>query len=712
MQLRTLLIVSLLLAVCAAAYLMQTKAFPQRGSHVRVIAAETDAKEGPRSDLVPVEGLLARRPVENELGATDDKDEPTDVVAAPSGSTGPLVAPWNLRLTVNAPSALEAALGPVEVLVRARPEGQPFASGETITASCPLGETTAIDIGRLAAAGVTHAAFIVEAKHDRLAAPPLSVPIMRAAHAGSVSAVGSRGATLREPLDATLQLRVLMNVSGRALIDGVPRAGTQVGIWRMESGEPVPGLVASTAVGDGGEFQLPLGSPGEYLIVAAHRDLLPAWTRFHVSEGAPHFAALDLELRAGEVLDGRFACGDDAPPYPVSFSLQSAAPGHRLHFDWMPSGVHPGHVQWQEGRVVRSTAEQVTTEDGAFHIAGLEPGPYEIHLHGFDEGHNRSDHPSIDVMAPAHGLRLDLGLALVRITMRPDLGSSDEGDPNQGAAWTGYGASLRGAVLYVEQEDREVEAIQCDGGLLWGGDTAEFVFAPGAAVTFRFDAPGLDPIVRQTVAPASGQRTAIVFSIPVPAGGSELRIALDGDVPPDGTKFIVHMASTLEGSAPPNLGSVYDTGAVEVSLEGGELKLDGLVAGPIRIVLYPASMVGHRSSYHVDGVVDVMAEPEGVTHARVNLALGGRLRIGKRVGAGWASAQATIRTAGGEVIPVTYIAYAENGGGGESAIGWLPRLAASQVIPNLPAGSYRIEVGGEFRVVEVRAGETAEVLFD
>jgi len=605
------------------------------------------------------------------------EQEPLQAVADPALA-------WILWLDVRGPALDE----PVEVTVRARPDGDPFAGQETVSADCNLNERSRIVLDRLLVADRPLAALVIEARHPGLRAQTETVALPL------VSAAAHRSPA---PVEATLVLVAGARVVGETRDSSGAALAARIGIWRFAGERLDAEILLETDSDANGCFSAELPGEGDYLIVAAHQDLQPAWQRFLSTLASPVHDAGTLVLQQGAVLDGRFTVGGETPPYPVSFTLQRDIEGVILHWDWMNVGPSPGSIVWTNGCVERHAADRVAETSGAFLVEGLVPGHYLMHLHGFDQGHGRMSREPLPLAVPNWGVPIELGWSRVAVRLALE-------DP---------AAAPLAATLVLERPGLQPERSDCFGGELTGEAEREFVFDAGEPLAFQLELEGLEPLRHELYAPPAGSREEIHFAVPALDRSASLRLGLSGDLPPEGTPFIVHVASLEHGPARADLGLVGGGDFYTVELSGGSLLLDGLSPGPVVVLAYPGRWPGQRASYLLDASAEVDLLSDGQATVHLRLEAGGRLRVGKRNGSGgWASVPCEISDSGGSVLETSFVSYAPDGGGCGASRGSLSNLAPSDVVPNLVPGHYWVKIDGQERSVAVRAGETVEVVFD
>ncbi|MEM9802844.1 MAG: carboxypeptidase-like regulatory domain-containing protein [Planctomycetota bacterium] len=635
---------------------------------------------------------LVRPGDEAELGRTAVAEPPAqpeafasvDAPGTPS-TPGPASDRFILELDVRGPSSADAAT----VKVRGRSDGEPFVTGEPVVATCGVQAVTRIDLSPLLEGRHAVAMLLVEAEHAALRAKRLAVDVNMA--------LGDDG-RYPGPVRATLTLERGFSVRGRVASSACAPDESRVALWKIVDGRAVGRPVARAEVDEDGSFELAAPRAANYLVVAAHARCSPAARSAWTTAAAPRVDVGVLELDAASSVDGQVTVGGAPPPTPVSFSLERIGESELLGSDWGDSDSALSGLSFEDPRVTRIVRGVVTDEDGAFQCEGLSPGEYRVSVHGYTTGHMRAERPELTVLVPSSGCRIELALAVLRVTLVPP-----EGDviPSDGT-------------LRLEIEGREPEDVDAKGGKLWGSESCDFVLTPGALCDLTFEPDSGPSASHSVVAPSAGGVVEVAIGVPEAEAVGALEVRLTGDVPAVGTMFVVDTEEESPDGPSSGFGGFSGPSAFTVPLqEGGILRVDGVMAGSVRVLVYPGTWVGHRGSYHLDarGRADV---PEGGTgRLDLELQLGGKLKIGKRDGAGgWSEASCVVRDADGRSLNPIFTAYAEDGGGAAAAHGMLTDYAPSVIFPNPAPGRYTVVVDGITRDVDVRAGETTTVLFD
>lgn len=698
----------LALALLAGAFLLlrlpsgaaQGPAIDATNAPVTMDEAEEDA------ELVQVADLDTRDEVEI-ADSSDLLDPPEDgeFVEVTESAFNDAVAshrPWMLELRVNAPVRAGETPQAVNVQIRARLDGDPFATGDGISASCAIGKVTSIDIGSFRTGAQEPAMLSLTATHPTYSCEPMNVELI-AEHVSPAEA--------RAPVQATLQMVGALTIHGRVVVkvenqEVTPSGQTRVGAWRSSGGTPSAGLAVVTGEANSeGEYSLRVPATGEYFVAAVRRSSLPDGKSCKVTDAVPNVELRTLVLNEGKAISGQFVAGKGAPSKEIKYSLSRELDGPALKFDsYSGFGEHSAFV-WTQGRLLPSAKRGATQANGSFSTEGLQAGTYRLKVLGLVDAQLRSEPMFWDVQAPASNLRFDFGASSVVVKLVPHP-SQPEPPPMKL-----FLTRPQGKELGADEEE-----IRCDQGAFSSGlDQEEFLFTPEAAVRFRLTVEGADDVIRDIISPRSGETAELAIDLPLGeavAFGS-LTIELSGTVPPDGTSFVVH-ANLLEGDTTPSeFRKTSDENAHVVQSVDNKLLIPELPVGLTRLAVYPATWVGHRASHHLDSVADVLIEEELETTLLLTLVLGGRLRISKPDGAGgYADDKCIIRQPGGDPLTVQFIAYAANGGGAWGSDDALLSLAPSLVMPNLAPGPYEVQVGEDTQRITVGAGEIVDVVFD
>ena len=589
---------------------------------------------------------------------------------------------WILRLDLRGPPVD----GPVEVTIRARPVGDPFAGQARVDVTAHPGLVHISTLDPLLVDGVSLDALVIEARHPELVAQTLNVALPKPV---------AKDGTRPDDVEVLLELGRAARLTGTVTDSGGAGVPARVGLWRF-AGAGVGGEVeAETNADADGRFQFQLPDEGEVLLVAATPTHLPAWQRVVLVPGGMDLDLGTLVVGDGAQVEGRFTVGGDEPPYPVSFQLQREAQGAQLYWDWMSFMPSPGTMLWTGQHVERFSNQALASKDGYFRVEGLEPGHHDLQLHGFNEGHGRMSREPFGVTAPAQGLHFELGWSRIAVK----LALEEPGKP------------LRAAKLVLERLGKDTERSDLFGGELEGTAVREFVFDAGEPLVFLLELEGLEPLRHELRAPPAGERIEVLFEVPDLGNDARLLLRLEEGAFSEGASFIVHVVSTASAPVPADLGLVGG-GDHQVSVEGGALVLEDLPPGPAYVLAYPGSYAGQRASMLLDASVEVQLVAGALAVADLQFLSAGRLQVGKRDGDdGWSWAACQIADPNGDPVEATFVSYAPDGGGGASARGALPDLGPSEVVPNLRPGRYTVTVDGESREVEVEAGLKTVVIF-
>ena len=648
---------------------------------------------------------------EGELVAVVDLETRDQVATVPSPE--PLDLPenteaaaphetWMLRLRVEAPSRSGKTPEPADVRIRARLDGDPFAMGDGISASCAIGEVTSIDIGSFRSGTQEPAMLSVTATHPQFGCEPMTVELI-AAHVTPGES--------RAPVEATLRLTPVFAVYGKVVIDpkgggSMGDEGTRVGVWKSRGGQPLSGGPMSSEWTNGaGEYRLRVPATGQYFVAAVRASSSADGQICDVTNAVPNVELRDLVLRAGESISGQFVAGKSAPDHLVRYSVDRQIDGPTLDFGEHLRPHGSVTLVWSQGRLVRSEGVGTTQDDGSFVAGGLEPGTFRLRVLEMEDARFRSEPRFWEVQAPSSNLRFDLGISTVAVRL---VGPPQRVPPKEARLFL---TRPEGNELGGDEEEFRWE----DGVFSTGHDRAIFYLTPNAPVRFRLAVEGSDDVIREIVSPSSGESTEVAMDLPAGeaiAFGS-LTIELSGAVPEEGTSFVVH-ANPMEGDRPPpTFRLTSDDHAHVLELVDNKLLIPELPVGLTRLAVYPATWVGHRASHHLDSIADVMIEEDLETTLLLKLVLGGRLRISKPDGEGaYANDTCTIRQPGGDPLTIEFIAYAADGGGAWGSAQTLLSVAPSLVMPNLAPGTYEVQVGEDTQLVSVRAGEITDVVFE
>ncbi|MGK0484095.1 MAG: hypothetical protein ACJAQ3_004084 [Planctomycetota bacterium] len=700
----------LALALLIGAFvLLRLPSEPSQESLIDTAIAPVNSQEPDRdADLVPV----AKRETRDEMEVASPRgpeifpevlmeDAAEGAEATVSSSSAPR-QPWMLELRVEAPVRAGETPPPAAVQIRARLDGDPFAMGDGIRASCAIGQVTSIDIGSFRGGAQEPAMLSIVATHPTLGCDPMNVELI-AEHIAPDE--------LRAPVAATLRLTRALTIGGTVVMGPEGRQGrnsgtARVGVWRSLGSQPVgDSPVVTDWVDVKGEYSLRVPTTGEYFVAAAEASSRADGRVCQVTDALPNVAMEPLVLGAGASINGQFVAGKGPPPERVNYRVSRPLKGPTLRFEELWDDSHTGAFVWTRGGLLRSEASGTSHEDGTFTVGGLETGPHELKMDGLVNGHFRSDPTIWSVQAPASDLLFDIGLSTIAVKFAVD--------PDQPLP--------RDMKLFLTRPlgtgpGTEEEEIRCEKGKFWWGDAeAEFLFTPLAPVRFRLAVQGARDVVRDLITPRSGESTELVLDVPVgeAVAAGDLRIRLTGAVPPDGTSFVVHASLLRQNQPRSTFRKTSDGDAHVLQSVQGELRIQDLPAGVTRLAVYPATWVGHRASHHLDTLSDVTILDGREVVVDLELVLGGRLRISKPDGAGgYHSGTCTIHRPGGDPIPVQFIAYAANGGGAWGSDTDLLAKAPSLVMPNLEPGTYEIRFGGDAKVVSVRPGEIVDVIFE
>ncbi len=148
----------------------------------------------PLRDLTDSKQRSVVAKVPEQLGAPEPATQPEP----PTIASDPLPS-WILWLDVQGPVHDEE----VVVTVRARPDGDPFAGSEKVTANCKLNERSRIALDSLLVEGRTLGALVIEAQHPTVQTQTMGI---------ALPSVGANGHGPPAPVEATLILKTRSGV--------------------------------------------------------------------------------------------------------------------------------------------------------------------------------------------------------------------------------------------------------------------------------------------------------------------------------------------------------------------------------------------------------------------------------------------------------------------------------------------------------------------
>ncbi len=505
-----------------------------------------------------------------------------------------------------------------------------------------------------------------------------------------------RGRTERVEFPVELVLQPAAGVDGRVVVPaGAALDDVEVGLFPVGAdGRPWDEPVRSTEVTEDGSFEFRKRLPGAYRVVATGRGLTPAVRSLSLvpdeiaDAGTLHLAAGGLAIAGTVVLPADVdvegcrvrARRPRGPGGPRESETEDLEPGWR-------------GLRWDGERTRVLQREARTDAKGAFVIAGLPHGPWEVAL--VDTSLALVDEPAVLTEAPAEGVLLGEGLGIVRVAV------TSAGEPRPDAE------------VLVELPETSLQ-VRSDASGRVG------VLVPlDRDVTVSVDAEDCAPVARDL--PAAGRALDELVGLElVPIGPTRATLVLElrlvGEA--DFDQVQVHLLPSVDGGD----GEVGEDAVLHATLEAGSCVLEGLPPGRYRVEVEPHEDrlgAGYESLWRLEPLeVELVA---GREHRRFLVGeLGGRLRLEvegvEDVGDVERASSLVLRDAAGaeHALRFASTSFEDNVmrigvSNGDFLIG-----TSLDVYPNLPPGRYalRAEVEGHApieRTVDVFADQETVV---
>lgn len=519
--------------------------------------------------------------------------------------------------------------------------------------------------GPLAQGGAGEAATALAAAPVAAARAETDAPLSEAAARPAPAPSAEPRDSAAEPAAAEITLRIERargggaTVLAYALVAGVPK------------GEPL----TRVAVPAGRSIHWTVAHVGEVAVVALARGARPVTRLVTLGEGSRVDLGPLFVDDAGAAIEGQVR-GGDAPAAGCVVACFAPPGAPRLT---APTPGAPTTLAFVRGEFIVAALAATASDDGAFALSGLEPGPYTLSAAppasatSVDLGRPRE----LEVTAPARGVVLQVGFGWLELTLELP------------ADLDGVGALRYGTYGMLQSSSGLTSAA------LRADPLVRIALEPGAPTGLSVEFAGYEPATLEVTAAHAGQvlrRTAVIRRA---TGTVRLRLVLRGAVPERPTTFLLLDASAFD-PADPGAALMPDAPPPRAISAGDRVTFEGVAGGPRTLRLVASAGIATRPRGLADTLLSLDLPWQGEHEAEVTLAHGARVRA-RALGADGAPVEARARllTRAGVVVPVLFTvpltdALADTStwslAVGPEAEGW------NELVPRLAPGDYVLEV--------------------
>ena len=504
-------------------------------------------------------------------------------------------------------------------------------------------------------------------------------------------------------LRADLILTASGAVSGQILLPGgMAAADTPVGLIALQEGKPSDKPSDHGKCGADGRFRLRASRSGPYVLLALRENLVP-WTESVSIESGKEVVLPPHTLSTGAHIGGTIRVLGRTAPEGTQVVAGSQIRGDPYRFGGQ-------NLTWAQVAFCDSTPTLARTDaSGRYRVDGLTPGPYVLYS-GRLPDETIVAFPALSVEAPRDDADIDIDFARLAFRVRTEA------------------RGLRNAIVQVQPKDG-----RGGGAGLRTDDQGKcsVLVPPRSTLAVRAELEGYQATALDVVSLGPGE--TVSTEIDLVRSGCTLLVdlrATDGRAireagfalfSDDAERPSPNVGASAVGSGAgggmPGPGGVLPAFARDARSETGSFVLRDLPPGSFRLMIDAEGPWGAAAAYWVHSPVRVDLAPGGETRRTVELVEGGRIRISVKSPHGdFLPAHCRLRESSGWEVPLLVVT--RQADGSRSAhpeiLGGLGFLGASDLLPNLPPGSYELELWLEgyrkkVQPVSIEPGKLAEV---
>ncbi|MCI0588130.1 MAG: sigma-70 family RNA polymerase sigma factor [Planctomycetes bacterium] len=504
-------------------------------------------------------------------------------------------------------------------------------------------------------------------------------------------------------LRADFMLTVAGAVSGQVLLpDGSAASGTPVGLIAVKEGKPSDKPSDQERGGADGRFRLRASTSGPYVVLALREGLAP-WTEPVSIDPGKEVVLRPRTLTAGAHIGGTIRVLGRPAPAGTRVVAACRHRGDSYRFGGK-------NVSWEHGVFCHGSHLVAPTDaSGRYLIEGLLSGPHTVYSVSLPDGHVVGL-PALSVEAPQDGADIDIDFARLAFRVRTEA------------------RGLRNAIVQVRPKDG-----RGGGAGLRTDDQGKcsVLVPPRSTLAVRAELEGYQGTAVDVVSPGPGE--TVTTEIDLVRSGCTLLVdlrATDGRAirdagfalfSDDAERPLPNVGASAVGSGAgggmPGPGGVLPAFVRDARSETGSFVLRDLPPGSFRLMIDAEGPWGAAAAFWVHSPVRVDLAPGGEIRRTVELVEGGRIRVSVKSPHGdFLPAHCLLRDSSGWEVPILVVT--RQADGSRSAhpeiLGGLGFLGASDLLPNLPPGSYELELWLEgyrkkVQPVSIEPGKLAEV---